>query len=389
MYERWLILAVLTFARTVIGFQFQSVASVSPYLIDHFEMSYAALGTLIGLYLLPGTAVAIPGGVLAQRFSDKRIICIGLAAMACGAVMMATTENFAFLSAGRIISGTGAVFLNVMVTKMVTDWFPNDKTAVALSILIASWPIGIAMALVLLPAVATVASWQASIHGTSAASAVAFVLISVFYRAPNTDTSNQRTSMQFSLTRHELSLSALAGLVWTFYNIAFIIVLAFGPEFLTATGYSTTEASAVVSTVGWFIIPALPFGAWLAERIGRPDITMITCFLIAAILIGAVASVGPSAMLFVFIGIVFGPPGGLIMAMPSQAVRTERRAIGIGVYFTCYYVGMGVLPTLAGYARDLTGSSGAALWFAGTMLIAAMLALLRFRMAYSRFPQAA
>src|SRR5262249_30106056 len=227
MYERWLILAVLTFARTVMGFQFQSVASVSPYLIDQFQMSYAALGTLIGLYLLPGTAVAIPGGVLAQRFGDKRIICIGLSAIACGALIMATIDNFALLSAGRIVSGTGAVFLNVMVTKMVADWFPNDKTAVALSILIASWPIGIAIALVLLPPLAKVASWQVAIHVTMAASVVAFALIYIFYRAPKTDTSDQHTSMQFDLTRHELSLSALAGLVWTLYNIAFIIVLAF------------------------------------------------------------------------------------------------------------------------------------------------------------------
>ena len=384
MHGRWLILAVFTFARTVMGFQFQSVASVSPYLIEHFQMSYAALGTLVGLYLLPGTAVSTPGGVLAQRFGDKRITCIGLAAMSCGALMMATTENFALLSAGRIVSGTGAVFLNVIVTKLVADWFPNDKAAVALSILIASWPIGIAIALVLLPPL-----WQAAIYVTMAASVVAFALIYVFYRAPNADTSDQRTSMQFGLTRHELSLSALAGLVWTLYNIAFIIVLTFGPEFLTATGYSTTEASAVVSTVGWLIIPALPFGAWLAERIGRPDITMISCFLIAAVMIGVVASVGPSAMLFALIGIIFGPPGGLIMALPSQAVRAERRASGIGVYFTCYYAGMGVLPTFAGYTRDLTGSAGAPLWFAGATLIAATLALMRFRMVQSRFPQSA
>ena len=48
---RWLILAVLTFARTAMGFQFQSVAAVSPFLLDRFHISYAALGSLIGLYL--------------------------------------------------------------------------------------------------------------------------------------------------------------------------------------------------------------------------------------------------------------------------------------------------------------------------------------------------
>jgi predicted MFS family arabinose efflux permease len=384
MHQRWLILAVLTFARTVIGFQFQSVAAIAPFLIDQLQISYAALGTLIGLYLFPGAAVAIPGGVLAQRFGDKWIACIGLVAMACGALVMASVDNFALLAAGRIVSGTGAVFLNVIVTKMATDWFQGQNTAVALAILIASWPIGIAIALVLLPALAKTASWPLAIYATMAASVVAFALVALFYRAPAGAASDQRTGIRFDLTRRELSLAVLAGLVWTFYNIGFIIVLAFGPEFLIASGDSATRASAIVSTVGWLIIPTLPLGAWLAERTGRPYITMIGSFLIAAVLIGLVASVGPSALLFALIGLIFGPPGGLIMAMPGQAVRAERRAIAIGVYFTCYYVGMGVLPTFAGYARDLTGSAAAPLWFATAMLVVATLALLQFRLIQSR-----
>lgn len=39
-------------------------------------------------------------------------------------------------------------------------------------------------------------------------------------------------------------------------------------------------------------------------------------------------------------GLLFGPPGGLIMALPGEA---ERRAIAMGIYFTCYHAGMGVL----------------------------------------------
>ena len=39
MHQRWLILAVLTFARTAMGFQFQSVAASSPLLIDQFHLT--------------------------------------------------------------------------------------------------------------------------------------------------------------------------------------------------------------------------------------------------------------------------------------------------------------------------------------------------------------
>ena len=57
-------LAVLTAARTSLGFQFQSVASVSPMLVEELGLTGADLGTLIGLYFLPGLALALPGGAL-------------------------------------------------------------------------------------------------------------------------------------------------------------------------------------------------------------------------------------------------------------------------------------------------------------------------------------
>ena len=162
MHERWRILAVLTFARTAMGFQFQSLAAISPFLLDQFQLGYAALGTLVGLYLFPGVAVALPGGMLGQRYGDKRIVCLALAAMSVGGLLMALAGSFALLTTGRIVSGAGAVVLNVLVTKMATDWFQGREIVSALGLLITSWPLGIALALVALPAFAAAFSWPAA-----------------------------------------------------------------------------------------------------------------------------------------------------------------------------------------------------------------------------------
>jgi MFS family permease len=384
MYARWLVLAVLTFVRTAMGFQFQSVAAVSPLLVDGFQLSYAALGTLIGLYLLPGVAVALPGGMLAQRVGDRRVVCLGLAAMAFGGVLMGAASDPTTLMLGRVLSGAGAVALNVLLTKMVTDWFEGRELVTALGILITSWPLGIAIALVVLPGLAGAYSWPAAMHLPAALSAGALVLVAACYRAPPGVLANDGGRLAFDLTRRELMLAALAGLVWTFYNVGFIVLLAFGPEFLVASGYSAQAAGAVVSTVSWIIIPALPIGAWVAERIGRGDATMAVCFLLAACAIWAFASLGPSVALLAAIGLIFGPPGGLIMALPGEAARPERRAVAMGLYYTCYYAGMGVLPALAGWARDAIGSAAAPLWFSGAMLILAGLMLLQFRLLQAR-----
>jgi hypothetical protein len=60
--SRWTALAVVSLTRLSMGFQFQSIASIAPFLIDEFRLSYAQLGWLMGLYLLPGAAIALPGG---------------------------------------------------------------------------------------------------------------------------------------------------------------------------------------------------------------------------------------------------------------------------------------------------------------------------------------
>ena len=386
MNERWAILAVLTFARTVMGLQFQSVAAVSPFILDFFQMSYAALGTVIGLYLFPGTIVALPGGVLAQRYGDKLIVCIGLVAMTLGALLMGMSGNYSMLIGGRVISGCGAVLLNVLVTKIVTDWFQGREIVTALGILISSWPLGIAIALVALPKLAQATSWAMAMYTTAALSGAAFILVAAFYQTPSNRAGSPALRLN-RLPRRELALATLGGLVWTFYNISLIIVLAFGPDFLIASGQGALAASAMVSTVSWIIIPATPIGAWVAERIGRSDLTMIGCFLLASLAVWSLATIGPSLTLLVAIGFIFGLPAGLIMVLPGEAAPPERRAVAMGMFFTCYYVGMGIFPPLAGYARDLTGSAAAPLWLAGAMTILAGVCLVQFRLVQSRQPQ--
>ena len=377
MPNRWLILAALTFARTVLGFQFQSLPAVAPLVVADFNIGYAALGTIIGLYLLPGIAVAIPGGVLAQRFGDKRIVCWGLAAMAAGGLMMAFGDE-KWLTAGRIVSGCGAVFLNVLITKMTTDTFEGREVVTALGLVITSWPLGIALALVTLPPLAAVSSWRAGMVAGAALSVIALVLLFLVYPARAKRT-HAAARLRFDLTRHELALSLLSGLVWSFYNMGLILVLAFGPAWLVAGGDSPSHASAVVSLVSWLLIVSVPLGASLADRAGHPMTTMLTFLLLAAGTIALLPSAGASVALMAALGLIFGPPAGLIMALAGQSAAPERRALAMGVYFTVYYVGMGVVPGVAGFARDVTGSAVAPIWLSAAMMLLTAVALFAFR----------
>src|SRR5262245_4674944 len=134
--NRWFILAVLFVARSCLGYQFQSAGSVAPFLISEFALDYRQIGTLVGLFMLPGLVLALPGGLLGNRFGDKPVVMIGMAAMILGGLLSGVAQSYAVICAGRLISGAGAVFLVVLMTKMVTDWFAEKELFLGMAIFI-------------------------------------------------------------------------------------------------------------------------------------------------------------------------------------------------------------------------------------------------------------
>jgi len=288
MKRLWQILAILTLARTAMGFQFQSVAAVGPVLTSGSIVSHAELGVLIGIYLLPGALFAIPGGWLGKRFGDKRVVLAGLAMMTLGGVLLALSDAYEIMLIGRLFSGLGAVLLNVLVTKMVTDWFAEHRIASAMGILISSWPLGIAIALLIMGPLENMVGLSLTFFVPVMLCAIAMVLIATIYANPPElvkTVAQPGESVAGKLSAYELRGVVLSGCIWCLYNIAFILPLSFGPEYLVSQGLSLTSAGAIVSLTSWLFIPALPLGALLAERIGRPVTTMVVIFIAIAFLL--------------------------------------------------------------------------------------------------------
>src|SRR6185369_14335182 len=100
------------------GFQFQLIASTAPQLQPAFSLSYVDIGTLIGLYMLPGALLALPASWLGTRFGERRLVGAGLALMAIGTALCAIATDYNMLLAGRLLSGFGGILMNVLMTKL-------------------------------------------------------------------------------------------------------------------------------------------------------------------------------------------------------------------------------------------------------------------------------
>jgi MFS family permease len=148
MAERWRVLALLFLIRTAMAFQFGSVGALGPLVGQTFQVDAAGVGVLIGLYLSPGLVIALPGGAIGRFFGDKGAVLAGLALMTLGGAVSTFGAAWEAQIAGRVIAGVGGVVLNVLMSKMVTDWFAGREIATAMGIFVNSWPVGIAIALV-------------------------------------------------------------------------------------------------------------------------------------------------------------------------------------------------------------------------------------------------
>jgi len=304
--------------------------------------------------------------------------------------VLSASAHYPTLFVGRLISGIGAVLLNVLLTKMATDWFVGREIGTALALLVASWPFGIGLALVTLPWLAARTSFAAALVSTAVAAVLVLVMIAAIYRVPPAadapSPSNDEGHVR--LSPRELGLVSLAGVVWMLFNVGYILVVSFSPALLMSHGLSQGEAGFVTSLVSWTVIVTVPLGGVLIDRVGHATLIMIgslAAFGLGALLVPS----APSPALMTFVGIVAGLPAGAMMVLPSEVLRPTNRAAGMGVFFTRYYVGMALLTPVAGILRDASGAHGAPLLLAGIVELVAIAVLALLRLSQRRNTAAA
>ncbi|MEK6215723.1 MAG: MFS transporter [Boseongicola sp.] len=331
MTNRWAILALLFAARTVMGVQFQAVGSLGPGLTQVYSVGLAEIGFAIGLYLLPGVVIALPGSAIGARFGERQVVAASLVLMAIGGALMAVTTEWSLFLTGQLIAGVGGIMLNMLMTKMVADWFAGREISTAMGIFINSWPLGIALSLVVLPPVFQAFGLAVVFLGIAILSAIFAILVLVLYRAPEQQSAVPRKRR---LDRRETLAALLSGLVWGFVNGGFAVIFGFGPALLVEAGFELDEAVRRTSLVLWTTAVVTPFGGWLADHIERRD-QLIALGLVALAALTPMAAVLPgNPLIFIGLGLCVGAVAGAIMSLPAIALPPEARAIGVGLFFS-------------------------------------------------------
>jgi MFS family permease len=368
MNERWAMLLLIFFTRTSLGFQFQSIAALTPFLVTAFDISWAQVGLLMGLFMLPGVIFALPGGLLGQRFGSRRVVFAGLGLMIAGGMLVSYAGGYGSAVVGRTLSGVGGVLVNIMLARMVADWFRGRELQTALGLMLAAWPFGMALALMMLGPLALISSWRVAEYATVVAAALALtVMVIIYHDPPGGGIDGAR--LRLNVPRRVWLLAVSAGVSWALLNASIIVVASFAPSFLMSRGSSVSEAGLITGAALWISIVSVPLGGLVADRVDRPRLLVVTGCLVAAVSMIAIAGAPLPGLWMVVTGILLGLPPSIMMALLPRAVSPDHLATALGVFYGLFYLGMAVSQTVAGLLRDLTDDPAMPLLFAAALMV--------------------
>lgn len=383
---RWIMLLILFVVRLAMGFQFQLVASISSHLVGELGLSYAEIGSLVGLFLLPGIAISIPSGVMTRTMTDKALLTAGALAMIVGALVMGFGTGASSLYMGRIITGIGGVIFNLILTKMVADWFAEHEIVTALAIMLTAWPVGISLGLLALGPIADSYGWPWAVYATASFALVALLLSATLYRYPPTLRRSPARSLRFGIPKRQLVHVSVVGIAWAFYNTCIIVLVSFTPDLLVGLGYERMIANSVTSLAMWAMVISIPFGGRVLEAVGRVTVPVVMALALSSgIMLALSQGMAPELLCLIF-GIVAGFPAGALMALSAEAISPGNRGLGLGIFYTWYYCGMTGGPIVAGWSRDLIGNISAPVLMGGVLLIGVILLIGMLRVLQSVWP---
>jgi MFS family permease len=369
MQSRWSILAVLFTVRAIMAIQYQAVAGMAPLLSREIGIDLTDIGVLIGLYMAPGVALALPGGAIGRRLGDKSAVLLGLALMTAGGLVMALVGTWEAQISGRLVAGVGGVLISVLLTNMVADWFGPEEIGTATALLMVSWPVGLALSLMIVPAIAA-AHGMAMANGAMAGLAgIGFVLLAICYR-PHSSPSKVAVAARARLQGDAVFLVVIAAAAWSLYTVGYGMILGFGPSMLAERAWPITDAGSTTSVVIWLGAFSTLIGGALADKTKRYALISVTSYLVfAGLLLVAPRTTNSPILAFIALGIVSGLPIASVMSLPVRLLPPEVRQIGLGLFYTVFYVAMMVGPALGGRYASWRGTAAAAFDFGAVIVL--------------------
>jgi MFS family permease len=282
--------------------------------------------------------------------------------MTAGSCVSAWADAPAGIAGGRMVAGIGAVAMIVLQGKIIADWFIGRRFMIGISVSVSAFSIGMGLAQLVLPPVLRAFGPHAAFFTDAVPSGLSLLLF-----LPSYHEATHTVTRGFSLpSARECLLLVVAGGVWMVYTSGFSGFASYLPASLAFRGYGPVVAAAVITIATWGSVPATLAGSGLVARFGGFTIFLVGTFLLTIAMVGCALTGWPIGWAFL-LGVGGSIQPGVIMAVGTLSARPEHRAVGMGLFYSMYYLGGTFAPALCGVVADYAGRPEGALLAAAAL----------------------
>jgi predicted MFS family arabinose efflux permease len=351
---RWKILIMTYVCMLSFALVFQSIAPLLTLIRQEFNISHAQAGLLMSFFALPGIFVAIPGGVVSDRFGIRKTGVASLVLMITGTFILGTSSSTLQAYAGRIVSGVGGLTLAVVLPQLLSRWFIGKELGIGMGIFNTAMPLGTILSLNVFSMVGNSFGWQLPIFLTTTASTIALLVFLLLCREPAGETERVKGTVIGDIASLGVSVW-LVGLCWMWFNATLISFITFSSDFLIAKGYEVGAAGFMSSMVMMGSLFLNPVAGYVVHRFGRESLLIGAGGVFLATLTFLTPAASSIAPFFLLVGISASLVPAPIYSLPPKIVKPENLGLAFGVMTACLNVGILGGPYFVGLARDFTG----------------------------------
>jgi predicted MFS family arabinose efflux permease len=315
-------------------------AAITTETAHHYGVSVTAVGWLAEIFPLVYVVLAIPAGILLDRWF-RPVLAAGGALVALGGVVRLGGQTFAWAMAGQIAVAAAQPVVLSAVSKLAGEYLPVEERATGISIGSAGSFLGILLALLLGPTVGGHGHLERLLLVEAVLGVTAAVALVLALRTPG-QPSTEHAAIEGGAARALWALPSmriLGGLVFIGFGI-FVALATWLQTLLHPEGVSEDAAGAllvgmmIAGLLGCAVLPALVARRG-AQRAFMRSAVVVSC--LGCVALGVTPWLGVRAAVIAVMGLF------LLPALPIVLAAAER---------------------LAGAAA---GTAGAIVWMAGNL----------------------
>jgi nitrate/nitrite transporter NarK len=302
----------------------------------------------------------IPAGYLSDRFSPKRLFCIGIFGSTLLALTFGLVANYWQALINQMLSGFFRALLFTPGMALLTGWFPPNRRATATGLYLIGGYSGSVIFNLVGPLLVARFDWRFSFISIASVGIIAILFLIRFGKdAPPTGERRKGNMLEaLQLFRHKV-MWVCGGIQYIRFGVVQGITYWLPSLLINEKGLSLQSAGIIIAIQVVLMSPSNIIGGYISDRLKNPILVIAVSLGVLGITTGLLITANSMILLValifinaIFLQMYFGP----LFSIPVEILGVSKAGISIGFSNLFANVGGFSAAYLLGVLKDRSGA---------------------------------